>query len=72
MSTRREGLTSDSIEERIQTSSDPQSTLDPSRPIWEIVVEIGAQIPDDVWATVPNDASINYRRYLYVASEIPE
>ena len=31
------------------------------RPIWEIVVDIGAQTPDAVWATVPDDASINYK-----------
>ena len=37
------------------------------RPIWEVVVEIGAQIPDEVWATVPDDASINYKHYLYGA-----
>jgi len=37
------------------------------RPIWEVVVEIGARIPDEVWATVPDDASINYKRYLYGA-----
>jgi hypothetical protein len=35
------------------------------RPIWEVIVEIGAQIPDEVWATVPDDASINYKHYLY-------
>jgi len=37
------------------------------RPIWEVIVEIGAQIPDEVWATVPDDASINYKHYLYSA-----
>ncbi|PSB21861.1 hypothetical protein C7B65_00070 [Phormidesmis priestleyi ULC007] len=35
------------------------------RPIWEIVAEIGAQIPDEEWTTVPSDASINYKHYLY-------
>jgi hypothetical protein len=37
------------------------------RPIWEVIVEIGAQIPDEVWATVPDDASIHYKHYLYGA-----
>lgn len=37
------------------------------RPIWEIVAEIGAQIPDEEWAKVPSDASINYKHYLYGA-----
>jgi hypothetical protein len=35
------------------------------RPIWEIVAEIGTQIPDEQWTKVPNDASINYKHYLY-------
>lgn len=35
------------------------------RPIWEIVAEIGAEISDEEWETVPNDASINYKYYLY-------
>lgn len=34
------------------------------RPIWEVIVEIGAQIPDEKWAIVPDDASINYKYYL--------
>ena len=37
------------------------------RPIWDVIVEIGAQIPDEVWATVPDDASIHYKHYLYGA-----
>jgi hypothetical protein len=37
----------------------------PTCPIWETIVEIGAQIPDKAWATVPDDASINYKHYLY-------
>ena len=41
------------------------------RPIWEVIVEIGAQIPDEVWATVPDDASINYKHYLYGAPKKP-
>lgn len=37
------------------------------RPIWEVIAEISAQIPDEVWATIPDDASINYKHYLYGA-----
>lgn len=35
------------------------------RPIWEVIAEIGEQIPDEEWANVPSDASINYKHYLY-------
>lgn len=34
-------------------------------PIWEVVVEIGKQIPDEEWAKVPADAAMNYKHYLY-------
>jgi len=39
------------------------------RPIWEVIVEIGEQIPDEEWANVPTDASINYKHYLYGTSK---
>lgn len=41
------------------------SQNDTQRPIWEVVAEIGAQIPDEQWAKIPNDGSINYKHYLY-------
>jgi hypothetical protein len=44
------------------TSSEPAK-----RPIWEIVADIGAQIPEVEWEKVPPDASINYKHYLYGA-----
>jgi hypothetical protein len=74
MTTRRQGMLSDSdrLTERDQLSPDSGARLAPNRPIWEVVVEIGAQISDEVWATVPDDASKNYRRYLYGALEKSE
>ncbi|MCZ6680806.1 MAG: hypothetical protein O7E52_26550 [Candidatus Poribacteria bacterium] len=36
-----------------------------SKPIWKIIVEIGSQIPDEEWAKVSDDASINLKHYLY-------
>lgn len=50
------------------TTKEPDNTsleTTPQRPIWEIIVEIGAQIPEEEWAKVPDDASINYKHYLY-------
>ena len=52
-----------STEERSQAILTPQSVT--RRPIWEVIAEIGEQIPDEEWATVPSDASINYKHYLY-------
>ena len=45
----------------------PGVRTEKKRPIWEVIAEIGAQIPDEVWATIPDDASINYKHYLYGA-----
>jgi hypothetical protein len=42
-------------------------TTTPQRPIWEVIVELGAQISEEEWAKVPDDASINYQHYLYGA-----
>ncbi len=39
----------------------------PKRPIWELIVELGAQIPEEDWANLPDDASINFKHYLYGA-----
>ena len=35
------------------------------KPIWEIAEEIAAEIPDEMWAELPRDGSINYKHYLY-------
>jgi hypothetical protein len=34
-------------------------------PIWETVEALGKEIPDEEWAKLPNDASINLDHYLY-------
>jgi len=50
------------------TASGRESSGSPDqvkRPIWAIVAEIGAQVPDEEWAKVPSGESVNYRRYLY-------
>lgn len=35
------------------------------KPIWEVVAELGAQIPDEEWSKWPSDGSTNYKHYLY-------
>ncbi len=35
------------------------------KPIWEVIIELGQQIPDEELATMPHDASINLDHYLY-------
>jgi hypothetical protein len=36
-----------------------------ARPIWEIVSEIGAEVPEREWEKVPTDLSIDLDHYLY-------
>jgi len=54
-----------SSEEKPQTTYTSQSVA--QRPIWEVIAELGEQIPEEEWAQVPTNASINYKHYLYGA-----
>ena len=49
----------DSINEEAVVQCQPQ------KPIWKVVADIGAQIPLATWEKVPDDASINFKHYLY-------
>ncbi len=43
-----------------------EATLDPdARPIWEVIVEIGAAVPAGEWNKVPTDGAQNLNHYLY-------
>lgn len=42
------------------------------RPIWEIVMELGASIPEEEWAKVPTDGAKNLDHYLYGAPKEEE
>ena len=41
----------------------------PQKPIWKVVADIGEQIPLTTWEKVPDDASINFKHYLYGESK---
>ena len=41
-----------------------------TRPIWEIIAELGEQIPREEWDNVPHDGSKNYKHYLYGARKV--
>lgn len=50
----------------ISSETDLESPFDISAPaFWEIVAEGAAEIPDEIWETVPEDASEQGDRYLY-------
>jgi len=43
-----------------------EAPLDPNaRPMWEVIVEIGAAVPAAEWAKVPTDGAKNLHHYLY-------
>ena len=56
-----------SVDELILQQSD-EVPYDPNtRPIWEVLAEMGAKIPDEEWAKIPKDLSKNLDHYLYGA-----
>ena len=50
------------VEERLSSTEKKDD-----RPIWEVIEEISRRVPDEVWATLPSDGSINHDHYLYGA-----
>ena len=42
------------------------------RPIWEVIAEIGRSVPQQEWAKIPADSSINLDHYLYGAPKVSE
>lgn len=54
------------LEKIIQTEISDEPTYDyTARPLWELIVEIGAQVPDEEWAKVPSDFARNAEYYMY-------
>ena len=50
----------------VQPSTLGEAEYDSSaRPVWEVIAEIGAQVPEDEWGKVPSDLSGNLHHYLY-------
>ena len=55
----------------VQTGTEPSSqsainqfSFDPdAQPIWELVAEISAQVPDEEWAKLPTDLARNFDKY---------
>ena len=43
----------------------PPALPDNDRPIWEIIMELSAELSDDEWREQPTDGALNYRHYLY-------
>lgn len=41
-----------------------------TRPLWEIIAELGEQIPAEERPRVPHDGSKNYKHYLHGARKV--
>jgi hypothetical protein len=50
----------------IQSAGEPAFHAQ-ARPVWEVVAELGSQIPAKEWEKVPSDAARNLKHYLYGA-----
>jgi hypothetical protein len=53
-----EDSSSSNESEAQQFSFDPEA-----QPIWELVAEVSAQIPDEEWAKLPTDLARNFDKY---------
>jgi hypothetical protein len=53
--------------DNLATGASSERTDGDRRPIWEIVNEINAGLPEDTWENVPTDGSVNLDHYLYGA-----
>jgi len=61
-----------SVEELTIISAEEVSAPVDNRPIWEIIMELGASIPEEEWAKVPTDGAKNLDHYLYGAPKEEE
>jgi len=43
-----------------------------AKPIWEVLVELGASVPESEWEKVPTDLSINFHYYHHGAPKESE
>lgn len=48
-----------------ESAESPAESAPTRRPIWEVIQEISATVPDEVWDTVPTDLAAQHDHYLY-------
>lgn len=49
------------------SAQDERSVPSHERPIWEVIREISSTVPEEEWAKLPADGSLNVNHYLYGA-----
>ena len=53
-------------------SATPAPTTEDRESLGEIFLRLGKQVPDEEWAKIPTDFSINVDHYLYGAPKVSE
>lgn len=46
-------------------ADNPVESTPAHKPIWEVIQEISATVPDEVWDTVPTDLAAQHDHYIY-------
>jgi hypothetical protein len=64
----QEGL--DLLEARDSETDETDTGSNP--PIWETIVNLGRQVPEEEWERVPTDLSKNLDHYLYGSPKVSE
>lgn len=57
--------------EFIETLDGPTAPARDDRPIWEVIAEISASVPDEEWAKLPADGAEQHDHYLYGSPKRP-
>jgi hypothetical protein len=62
------------LPKRLAASRRPRlPKYDPTaKPIWQVLVELGASVPESEWEKVPTDLSINFHHYHHGAPKEKE
>ena len=53
------------VKDNVKPSSSGVDEVVDDRPIWEIILESGPEIPLEERAAAPHDGARNYKHYLY-------
>jgi len=61
------------VKDNVKPSPSLMEPMPDDRPIWEIILESGPDIPPEERAAAPHDGARNYEHYLYgLSKEITE
>ena len=54
----------------VRRESNGHRTVPQELSVWDEIAALGREMPDEEWAKIPNDASINLEHYLYGAPKV--